>query len=305
MDCAENRAGNISAHPIGGLFFDNISFEVMPGEIFGMIGPNGAGKTSIMECLEGLNKSCTGHIRVSGIDPGNRKELYDHIGVQLQEASFPDMMKVEELCRLFSSFYKNPTDYRVLLERFGLDDKKKSYIKRLSGGERQKVSIIAALIANPQIIFLDELTTGLDPQARIDMWELIKSLRRDGKTILMTTHYMEEAENLCDRVCIMVKGKIVAMGTIAELIEQAGIGQKITFSSPDAAKADFMKIDHMMDVNIHDGVVELYGIGKNLLRDVTIYLTEHHIAFEDLSNKNPGLEDVFLKLTGRKQEESV
>ena len=106
MDCAENRAGNISAHPIGALFFDNISFEVMPGEIFGMIGPNGAGKTSIMECLEGLNKSCTGHIRVSGIDPGNRKELYDHIGVQLQEASFPDMMKVEELCRLFSSFYK-------------------------------------------------------------------------------------------------------------------------------------------------------------------------------------------------------
>lgn len=276
---------------------DHISFEVMPNEIFGMIGPNGAGKTSTMECLEGLNRSYSGQISVSGIDPGNRKELYNHIGVQLQEASFPDLMKVEELCRLFSSFYKNPADYHELLERFELTDKKKSYIKNLSGGQRQKVSILAALIANPQIVFLDELTTGLDPQARIDLWELIKSLRSEGKTILMTTHYMEEAEYLCDRVCMMAKGKIVAMGTVQELIEQAGIGQKITFSSLDVKKQDLMGIDRVTDVKIQEGTVEVYGTGKNLLRDVTIYLTEHSLPFENLSSKNPGLEDVFLKLT--------
>lgn len=276
---------------------DNISFEVMPNEIFGMIGPNGAGKTSTMECLEGLNRSYTGRISVAGIDPGNRKELYQHIGVQLQEASFPDLMKVEELCRLFSSFYQNPADYRELLERFGLTDRKKSYIKKLSGGQRQKVSILAALIANPQIVFLDELTTGLDPQARIDLWELIKSLRGEGKTILMTTHYMEEAEYLCDRVCVMAKGRIAATGTVKELVGQAGIGQKITFSCLDAKKQDLMGIDHVTDVRIRDGIVEVYGTGKNLLRDVTVYLTGHNLPFENLSSKDPGLEDVFLKLT--------
>jgi|AGTN01.1.fsa_nt_gi ABC-type multidrug transport system, ATPase component len=284
---------------------DNISFGVAPGEIFGIIGPNGAGKTSAMECLEGLNKPAGGQINVLGIDPANRKALYNHIGVQLQEASFPNLIKVEELCRLFSNFYKNPADYHMLLERFGLADRKKSYIKKLSGGQKQKVSIIAALIANPQIVFLDELTTGLDPQARIDMWELIRSLRDEGKTVLMTTHYMEEAEYLCDRVCVMSKGKIVAMGTVKALIEQAGLSQKIRFLSRDAKKPGLMEIDHVTDVNIHDGVVELYGTGKNLLRDVTVYLTEHRIEFEDLSSKNPGLEDVFLKLTGFRLEESV
>ncbi|MDI6618546.1 MAG: ABC transporter ATP-binding protein [Clostridiales bacterium] len=277
---------------------DNISFDVAPGEIFGIVGPNGAGKTSTMECLEGLKKPYSGRINILGIDPANRKELYNHIGVQLQEASFPDLIKVEELCQLFSSFYKNPADYHMLLERFELTDKKKSYVKKLSGGQKQKISIIAALIANPQVIFLDELTTGLDPQARLDMWELIKSLRSEGRTILMTTHYMEEAEYLCDRVCIMMKGKIVAIGTVKELIEQTGISQKITFSSSNAKKQDLLAIDHVTDVNMRDGIVEIYGTGKNLLRDVTIYLIEHNIAFEDLSSKNPGLEEVFLKLTG-------
>ncbi len=283
---------------------DNISFGIAAGEIFGIIGPNGAGKTSALECLEGLRRPHSGEISVLGISPGNRRALYNHIGVQLQEASFPDLIKVEELCRLFASFYQNPADYHILLERFGLADKKKSYVKKLSGGQKQKVSIIAALIANPQIVFLDELTTGLDPKARIDMWQLIKSLRDEGRTILMTTHYMEEAEHLCDRICMMVKGKIIAMGTIAELIRQADLSQKITFSSRGADKADLMQIEHVTDVHISGDTVELYGVGKNLLRDVTVYLSEHNIAFEDLSSKNPGLEDAFLKLAGFKLEES-
>lgn len=284
---------------------DDISFAVEPGEIFGIVGPNGAGKTSVMECLEGLKKPHAGKLDIMGIDPGNRRELYNHIGVQLQEASFPNMIKVEEVCRLFSSFYKNPADYNVLLERFGLADKKKAYVKKLSGGQKQKVSIIAALIADPQIVFLDELTTGLDPQSRITMWEHIRSLRGEGKTILMTTHYMEEAEYLCDRVCIMVKGRIVAIGTLKELIEQAGLSQKITFFSRSSKKQDLIKIDNVTDVNINNGMVEIYGTGKELLREITVFLADNNIGFEDLSYKNPGLEDVFFKLAGFRMEEAV
>lgn len=284
---------------------DNISFSVRPNEIFGIIGPNGAGKTSTLECLEGLKKPHSGKISVSGVDPRSRRELYSHIGVQLQEASFPNLIKVEEVCKLFASFYEHPADYNALLERFGLADRKKAYVKKLSGGQKQKISIIAALIADPQIVFLDELTTGLDPEARLSMWELIKSLRGEGKTILMTTHYMEEAEYLCDRVCIMVKGKIVAIGTVKELVEQAGLDQKIRFVSRSAAKKALNEIAGITDVSIENGVVELYGTGKNVLRDVVVYLTDHDIDFEDLSYKNPGLEDVFLKLAGFRMEETV
>lgn len=284
---------------------DDISFSVEPGGIFGIIGPNGAGKTSTLECLEGLRKPYDGKLSVFGIDPCDRKALYNHIGVQLQEASFPDMIKVEELCRLFSSFYKNPADYNLLLERFDLADKRKSYVKKLSGGQKQKVSIIAALIADPKVVFLDELTTGLDPQSRVGMWEMIKSLRSEGKTVLMTTHYMEEAEYLCDRICMMVKGKIVATGTVKELIAKAGLTQKIKFTSRDAKKEGLMGVGNVTDVNIGDGAVELYGTGKNLLRDVIIYLNDHDIDFEDLSSRNPNLEDVFFKFTGFKMEESV
>jgi len=277
---------------------DSISFEVKKGEIFGIIGPNGAGKTSAIECLEGLKKSSGGEASVMGINPANRRELYEYIGVQLQEASFPDSIKVKELCKLFSSFYKNPADYNALLERFNLADKKNAYVKKLSGGQRQKISVVVALIANPQIIFLDELTTGLDPQARIDMWELIKSLRDEGKTILMTTHFMEEAEYLCDRVCLMVKSKIAAIGTVKELVEQAQLSQKISFTSKTTNKEFLEGIPGITKITEANGVYNLYGNGKNLLRDVVVYITEKNIDFEDLSCSKPGLEDVFLKLTG-------
>jgi len=277
---------------------DSISFDVKKGEIFGIIGPNGAGKTSAIECLEGLKKSSGGQVSIMGINPANRRELYGHIGVQLQEASFPDSIKVKELCKLFSSFYKNPADYNVLLERFNLTGKKNSYVKKLSGGQRQKISVVVALIANPQIVFLDELTTGLDPQARIDMWELIKSLRDEGKTILMTTHFMEEAEYLCDRVCLMVKSKIAAIGTVKELVEQAQLSQKISFTSKNTNKESLEGISGITKITENDGLYNLYGNGKNLLRDVVVYITEKNIDFEDLSCSKPGLEDVFLKLTG-------
>ncbi len=284
---------------------DNISFQVKDGEIFGIIGPNGAGKTSIVECLEGLRKISGGKADVLGIDPSNRRELYKNIGAQLQEASFPDDIKVEELCRLFSSFYEKPADYNMLLERFGLADKTKVYVKKLSGGQRQKVSIVTALIANPRIIFLDELTTGLDPQSRINMWELIKSLRDDGKTIFMTTHFMDEAEYLCDRVCMMVKGKISAIGTVKELVAQADLNQKISLSCDNADMEALLRIGGVAKITRHNGILDIYGHGKNLLHDLVIYLTENDIKFDDLSFTKPGLEDVFLKLTGFRLEETV
>lgn len=284
---------------------DNISFEVKEGEIFGIIGPNGAGKTSTIECLEGLKKFHSGEVRVLGIHPESRRELYQHIGVQLQEASFPDSIKVKELCMLYSSFYKNPADYNALLERFDLSDKKNAYVKKLSGGQRQKISVVVALIANPKIIFLDELTTGLDPQARLEMWELIKSLRDEGKTILLTTHFMEEAEYLCDRVSIMGKGRIAAIGTIKELVDQAALSQKITFSSKNANKEALEGVAGITQVTESEGVFQLYGNGKNLLRDVVVFISEHNIDFEELSSANPGLEDVFLKITGYRLGETI
>lgn len=284
---------------------DSISFEVKKGEIFGIIGPNGAGKTSTIECLEGLTKLSGGNVVVMGINPINRRKLYEHIGVQLQEASFPDSIKVEELCQLFSSFYKNPVNYNALLKRFDLADKKNAYVAKLSGGQRQKISVVVALIANPQIIFLDELTTGLDPQARINMWELIKSLRDEGKTILMTTHFMEEAEYLCDRVCIMVKSKIAAIGTVKELVAQADLSQKISFSSKNIDKETLKGISGITKITEHNGIYDLYGNGKSLLHDVMVYFTENNIDFEELSCSKPGLEDVFLKLTGFRLGETI
>lgn len=284
---------------------DSISFEVKKGEIFCIVGPNGAGKTSTIECLEGLKKLSGGNVVVMGINPTNRRKLYKHIGVQLQEASFPDLIKVEELCQLFSSFYKNPVDYNVLLEHFDLADKKNAYVKNLSGGQKQKISVVVALIADPQIVFLDELTTGLDPQARINMWELIKSLRDEGKTILMTTHFMEEAEYLCDRVCIMVKSKIAAIGTVKELIARADLSQKISFSSKNIEHEALNEISGINKITEHNGVHVLYGKSKSLLHDVMVYFTENNIDFDELSYSKPRLEDVFLKLTGFRLEEEI
>jgi|AGTN01.1.fsa_nt_gi ABC-type multidrug transport system, ATPase component len=281
---------------------DNISFSVNDGEIFGIIGPNGAGKTSAIECIEGLRKYASGSLSVLGISPENRRQLYSDIGVQLQEASFPDTIKVEEVCKLFSSFYAAPADYNALLGRFGLQDKKHSFVKKLSGGQKQKLSIIVALISNPKIIFLDELTTGLDPASRRDMWELIKSLNAEGKTIIMTTHYMEEAQYLCSRVMVMVKGKIAALGTVQELLRQFEIPQKITFNSPDISKINLSGIGGVSEVKISDNSITVGGTGSNLLRDVTLYLTKENIAFSDLSGQAPGLEDVYFKLTGQNPE---
>lgn len=284
---------------------DGISLEVKSGEIFGIIGPNGAGKTSTIECIEGLRKPSGGSISVLGINPStDRKKLYAQIGVQLQEASYPDFIKVGELCELFSSFYADPVPYDTLLEKFNLADKKQAYVKKLSGGQKQKISIIIALIANPKIVFLDELTTGLDPKARIEMWALIRQLRDEGRTVFLTTHYMEEAEYLCDRVCMMVGGKIAVMGSVPQLIEQLDMDQKITFRASVADIKAFEKIAGISKAAVCNGKIELLGKGANLLKEVVVFLSDQRIAFDDLAYTKPTLEDVFLYITGYRMEES-
>lgn len=285
---------------------DGISFNVHEGEIFGIIGPNGAGKTSTIECLEGLRKPAAGSISVFGINPVKDREiLYKNIGVQLQEASFPDSIKVYELCELFSSLYGNPYPYKALLEKFELDGKSKSYLKSLSGGQKQRVSIVIALIADPKIIFLDELTSGLDPKSRKNMWEVIKQLKADGKTVVMTTHFMEEAEYLCDRVCMMTQGKIAAIGSAPQLIEQFNLNQKISFKAYGIDLSLIEKIDGVKKVSLNNGKVEILGQGKNLLKDIVVALSANNAEYDELLFTKPGLEDVYFNITGYTEEECV
>lgn len=282
---------------------DHVSFSVEEGEIFGMIGPNGAGKTTTIECIEGLRENYSGSIHVLGYDPKTeRKKLYDLVGVQLQETSYQDRIKVWEICRMFSSFYANPLPYEKLLNDFGIYDKVNSYVSKLSGGQRQKLAIILALISNPQIIFLDELSTGLDPQARRSMWDLIKGLQKDGKTIYMTTHFMDEAEYLCDRISIMNKGKVVAIDTAENLIKMFGLEEMVVFKSDDLNLEELEKIEGVTLVERRGSEVYARGRGTNLIHNVVNHLSNRQIAYSSLKVVQPTLEDVFLKITGMKSE---
>ncbi|MDI6604456.1 MAG: ABC transporter ATP-binding protein [Thermoanaerobacteraceae bacterium] len=282
---------------------DDVSFNIEEGEIFGIIGPNGAGKTTILECIEGLRIPDSGSIRVLNFNPlKDRKKMYEYIGVQLQETTYPDRLKVWEICRLFSSFYKNPVSYNDLLRQFDLEEKKNSYISKLSGGQKQKLSIILALIPNPKIVFLDELTTGLDPQARRSMWGYIKELKEKGLTICLTTHYMEEAEYLCDRVAIINEGKIAAIDTVDKLINLIDSGVKIIFTCEEI---DINKLENLIfikKVEKYNNEIHVYCENKDNLTDLINFLQNEGIKFSNLKTINPGLEDVFLKITGYKIE---
>lgn len=199
---------------------DDVSFEVRENEIFGMIGANGAGKTSLVEAIEGLRDTSLGEISILEMNPkADRIKLYNQIGVQLQQTSYPDQAKVEDICKLFSSFYDNPVPYDRLLSDMRLDRQRKTYINKLSGGEKQKLSILLSLLGSPKIVFWDELTTGLDPLARHEVWDMIRKYKRDGLTIVLITHFMDEIENLCDRVALMKAGKMIYIGTPKEVIE--------------------------------------------------------------------------------------
>jgi ABC-2 type transport system ATP-binding protein len=284
---------------------DGISFAIHPGEIFGMVGPNGAGKTTTIECIEGLRQPDQGQIRVLGLDPrSDGYRLRELIGIQFQSSALPDRIKVWEALDLFASFYKRSVDGEQLLVKMGLEEKRNAYMAKLSGGQKQRVFIALAMINDPQILFLDELTTGLDPQSRRAMWDMVREIKKQGKTIFLTTHFMEEAERLCDRVAIVDHGKIVALDTPQHLVDGLGEENRVVFETTHDLGPSLLKklggIGRME--RIGDRVV-VYGKKAGLVGRVVNALESSGTPFENLHSEQPTLEDVFLKLTGREIRE--
>lgn len=214
---------NLTKSFSGRKVINDLSFEVNKGEVFALLGHNGAGKSTTIDLILGLKCPDEGNATILGMDAAkHRKKVFEKVGVQLQHTEYQNMMTVEEACMEYASLYQKPSDYKALLHSFGLSDLKKSYINKLSGGEKQKLSVVLALIGNPEIVFLDELTTGLDVAARREVWRTLKHLKEKGLTIFLTTHYMEEAQALCDRVCMIKSGEKVIEGTIAEIVNASG-----------------------------------------------------------------------------------
>ena len=214
---------NLTKSFSGRKIIQDLSFEVHKGEVFALLGHNGAGKNTTIDLILGLKSPDEGNAEILGMDAAkHRKKVFEKVGVQLQHTEYQNLMTVEEACMEYASLYEKPSDYKALLHSFGLSDLKKSYINKLSGGEKQKLSVVLALIGNPEIVFLDELTTGLDVAARREVWRTLKHLKEKGLTIFLTTHYMEEAQALCDRVCLIKSGEKVIEGTIAEIVKASG-----------------------------------------------------------------------------------
>ena len=285
---------------------DDLSFEVNEGEIFGMVGPNGAGKTTTIECLQGLRRPDQGEVRVLGLDPVRQEHsLRLVIGTQLQKAQLPDRLKVDEALDLFASFYPDPTPWPILVERLGLVEKKGAHISDLSGGQQQRLFIALALINHPRLVFLDELTTGLDPQARHTIWDLVREIRAEGRTVFLTTHLMEEAEKLCDRVMIVDHGRVVALDTPSALVRSLGAESRVLFNYDRAFDLQMLKSISAVSRVEQDGQrVIVYGRAPQpdqppLIAEVANALSAHRVAFTDIRMEQASLEDVFLQLTGR------
>ncbi len=283
---------------------EDVSFEVREGEIFGMVGPNGAGKTTTIECLEGLRRPDQGRVRVLGVDPQrDGRILRERAGIQLQQSNLPERMRVWEALDLYASFYPRAADWKGLLGQLGLEEKRNAPFAQLSGGQKQRLFIALALLPDPQLIFLDELTTGLDPQARHTIWDLVRDVRARGKTVLLTTHFMEEAERLCDRVAILDHGRIVALDTPAALIRGLGRGERVVFTLDGTLPTGIEEaLRRMARLEVQGTQVTVHGddVGKApLVSDVVSLLSDGGIQFRDLRTEQPTLEDVFLSLTGR------
>jgi len=276
---------------------------VEAGEIFGMVGPNGAGKTTTIECLEGLRRQDSGTVRVLGVDPQlEGQSLCLRTGMQLQQSNLPDRMKVWEAMDLYASFYPRAVDWKELLARLGLEEKRSTPFSKLSGGQKQRLFIALALLPDPQLVFLDELTTGLDPQARHAIWELVRDVRARGKSVILSTHFMEEAEKLCDRVAILDHGRIVACDTPAQLIHNLGAEERVAFCVDGCLPAGFEdSLSGAVRLEVQgDQVVVHAAHGRKvpLVSEVVGQLSAQGVAFHDLRTEQPSLEDVFLDLTG-------
>jgi len=277
----------------------NLSLTVEKGEVFGLLGHNGAGKTTTIECILGIKKIDSGSVSLLGMEPNqNRKELFSRVGVQFQESAYQERIKVHELCGLFTALYANPLSYKELLAEFGLMEKEKAYVSSLSGGQRQKLTVVLALIPDPEILFLDELTTGLDPQARREMWAYIRKLKEMGKTIFMTTHYMEEAETLCDRVGLMKKGELTALGSPRELVDSCNLDHHITITT-DQENLDFLKeMQGIRDIKKLQNSFEIRTSPDTSLLAVIRNLDERKIHIHTLNMRTPNLDDAYLHLAG-------
>jgi ABC-2 type transport system ATP-binding protein len=280
-----------------------ISFEIKKGEVFGLLGPNGAGKTTTLEILEGLRQPDGGSVRVCDLDPFLQvNELKQRIGAQLQATVLPDKMRTEEALRLFASFYAHSASIEILLERFGLAEKRRTFFEHLSGGQKQRLALAMSLVNDPELVLLDEPTVGLDAMVRRDIYGLVEQFREEGRTVLLTTHYIEEAERLCDHVAIVDKGKLIAMGTPRELVEGSGKGSRLEVRLAQPVPVERLEqLDAVLDCREVEGVYFIHaqppaqGIAAlvQFLQAAGNELSDLHIA-------QPSLEDVFVELTGRK-----
>lgn len=306
-----------SFHAVNG-----VSFTVKRGEIFGLLGPNGAGKTTTMEMIEGLRKPDSGMAMVAGYDTRSQlNEVKAVIGVQLQSTSLFELLKVKEIMRMYASFYKRTLPIEPLLDRMILTEKSNSRIKNLSGGQKQRLAIALALLNDPQVIFLDEPTTGLDPQARRTLWDIVLGLKEQGKTIVLSTHYMDEAHVLCDRICLMDQGRVIALDTPSALVHSLQSESAIEFRLADKsglAEATVIGDEHKQHLSAWLGYVS--GVTQVDFRKDTIVLytdslqetlidfihqsVEHQLSFSDLQTRTSTLEDVFIHMTGRSLRET-
>lgn len=279
---------------------DDVSLEVREGEIFGLIGPNGAGKTTTMECVQGHRVPDAGTISVLGLDPRRDADaLRQRIGVQHQEAQLQKRIKVWEAVDLWSALYSRVVDTGDLLARLGLEAKRDTWFMNLSGGQKQRLFVALALIHDPEVVFLDELTTGLDPQARRAIWGLVTGIQERGTTVFLTTHLMEEAERLCDRVGIIEHGRVIEVGTPAELVERHCPERSVVFDSDgDGVPQRLVGIPTLQSASSEGSTHTLRGQGDDFVTEVIHFITREGIHVRGFRTENPTLEDVFLKLTG-------
>lgn len=278
---------------------DDVSIDVAEGEILGVLGRNGAGKTTTVETIAGLRRPDRGSVSVLGLDPSRDKSaLRQVLGVQLQESYLHGALTVAELAKLYASFYPDPVDVAELIESVGLTEKSKTRFEKLSGGQQQRMSIALALVGRPRVVILDELTTGLDPQARRKMWTLVEGLRADGITVLLVSHLMEEVERLCDRVTLIDTGRVLATDTPAGLIDHAGLSQKVTFRTAEPFdRTVFDRAAQATDVEVRGDQVTVTGEG-DLLQAVSTTLVAAGVVATETRLHQPTLDDAFLSLTG-------
>jgi ABC-2 type transport system ATP-binding protein len=287
-----------------------LNLEISRGECFGLLGPNGAGKTTTIEILEGLLEPTSGTVEVLGRSWSSQADsIRERIGVSLQETQLSEKLTVRETLTLFRSFYHDGISVEEALRRVSLEDKSNSRISQLSGGQKQRLAVATALVGNPELLFLDEPTTGLDPTSRRQLWDIIRSFRDDGRTILLTTHYMDEAEKLCDRVGIVDHGQVIALGTSRELIASVGGDHVVEFSVPadQSAKISVERLNRLLDVTSTRDDTERWSLNSKqahrTIPELLNYLESERFTLASLSTRQASLEDVFVKLTGRNMQE--